>query len=79
MEVHLHRVLDSYQREQLTNRLLDLDPSALIDVDGPGPNLRIATLVRTDELLSLLRELAPGVTAADIEHIPSGCCGGCGG
>jgi hypothetical protein len=79
MEVHLHRALDSYQREQLTDRLLDLDPAALIDLDHASGHLRIATLAHSEDLLTLLRDLEPGVTAADIEHIPSGCCGGCGG
>jgi hypothetical protein len=79
MEVHLKRALDAKQRQHLTVQLLELDPAAMVDVDRLSGHLRIGTLASSQELLALLRTVAPQLDPADLEYIPSNCCGGCGG
>ena len=56
-------------------RIIDEDPSALVEVDGRGGMLRVATVL-TERELRVLAVDDPGVK---LERHPSECCGGCGG
>ena len=62
----------------IADRLNDLDPSALVDVDTAG-RLRISTLLPDAEVLLALGLAGLMVAPADLERVPSECCGGCGG
>ena len=62
----------------IADRLNDLDPSALVDVDTAG-RLRISTLLPDAEVLLALGLAGLMVAPADLERLPSECCGGCGG
>jgi hypothetical protein len=62
----------------IADRLNDLDPSALVDVDTAG-RLRISTLLPDAEVLLALGLAGLFVAPADLERLPSECCGGCGG
>ena len=64
--------------DTVTERLNDLDPSALVDVDTAG-RLRISTLLPDAEVLLALGLAGLMVAPADLERVPSECCGGCGG
>jgi len=64
--------------DTVADRLNDLDPSALVDVDTAG-RLRISTLLADTEVLLALGMAGLMVAPADLERVPSECCGGCGG
>ena len=64
--------------EPIADRFADLDPSALVDVDRAG-RVRISTVLPDAEVLVALFQAGLFVSAADLERLPSECCGGCGG
>lgn len=64
--------------DAIADRLSDRDPSALVDVDSAG-RLRISTLLPDAEVLLALGLAGLMVAPADLERLPSECCGGCGG
>jgi len=64
--------------DAVADRLNDRDPSALVDVDTAG-RLRISTLLPDAEVLLALGLAGLMVAPADLERVPSECCGGCGG
>ena len=64
--------------DAVADRLNDMDPSALVDVD-PAGRLRISTLLPDAEVLLALGLAGLMVAPADLERQPSECCGGCGG
>ena len=64
--------------DAVADRLNHLDPSALVDVDAVG-RLRISTLLPDAEVLLALGLAGLFVAPADLERLPSECCGGCGG
>ncbi|WP_305805117.1 hypothetical protein [Stenotrophomonas sp. YIM B06876] len=59
--------------------LQELDPAGLVDVAGSGTTLRVCANVRQSELLMILGNAGCAATLAQIERLPSVCCGGCGG
>ena len=64
--------------DTVADRLNDLDPSALVDVDTAG-RLRISTLLADTEVLLALGMAGLLVAPADLERVATECCGGCGG
>ena len=64
--------------DAVVDRINALDPSALVDVDTAG-RLRISTLLPDGEVLLALGLAGLMVAPADLERMPSECCGGCGG
>lgn len=63
----------------LEQALLDADPSALVDIEPLGRVLRISTLLDEHGLLPALGQGGFAIAAAQVERVPSECCGGCGG
>lgn len=59
--------------------LQQADPSAMIDLDGTTASLRISTYLEGGELLGLMSGAGFTIPSADLERLPSECCGGCGG
>jgi hypothetical protein len=64
--------------ESIADRLIHMDPAALVDIDPTG-RLRIATVLPDAEVLLALGLAGLFVAAGDLERQPSECCGGCGG
>ena len=64
--------------DTISGRLNDMDPSALVDVDTAG-RLRISTLLPDAEVLLALGLAGLAIAPAELERLPSECCGGCGG
>ena len=59
--------------------LLDVDPSAVVDIDATGALLRIATSLDVVRLLAVMRGAGMPLDADAVRQLPSICCGGCNG
>ena len=77
MEFHV-RTTSQPDLQSIQQRLHEMDPAGLVDHDGHDM-LRISTVLRQDELVSVLGDAGQPVTLAAIEQQPSVCCGGCSG
>jgi hypothetical protein len=64
--------------QPVADRLNDLDPAALVDVDNAG-HLRISTTLPDTEVLLALGLAGLVVAPHDVLRMASECCGGCGG
>jgi len=56
-----------------------VDPSAMVDIDPAGHELRVATSVGAAQLVSLLSQAGCQVAPDQVAQVPSTCCGGCSG
>jgi len=63
---------------RLEGALLEADPAAIFDV-APPHVARVATTLGTTDLSALLRTLGGQFGDAQVELLPSTCCGGCSG
>lgn len=63
----------------IETELQALDPAGLVDLAGDGATLRVSTSVLEDELAIVLGKAGYPTSPAQIERVPSVCCGGCGG
>ncbi len=63
----------------LERAVQEADPSALLDIEPISRVLRISTLLDERGLLPALDRGGLPVGAAQLERVPSECCGGCGG
>ncbi len=63
----------------LEDALQDADPSVLLDIEPFSRVLRISTLLDERSLLPALGRGGLPIAAAQLERVPSECCGGCGG
>lgn len=79
MEVRIQRTDAATRLAGISQRIQDADPAAVIDLEAAGGALRISTVMGTTELLAALRDGGLDLSTADIEHLPTTCCGGCGG
>ena len=59
--------------------LLELDPAAILDYDEKTSRLRFSSCLDAHELMALMTATGFPVPDADLEGLPSECCGGCGG
>lgn len=78
MEFKIHLMGPAPDLDRIASELGDRDPSAVVDVDADGV-LRLSTLLGTEELVAALGCADVWVRGADVEQLPSTCCGGCGG
>lgn len=78
MEFKIHLMGPAPDLDRVASQVGDADPSALVDVDAEGV-LRLSTLLPADELVAALSRADVWVRGADVEQLPSTCCGGCGG
>ncbi|WP_374012926.1 hypothetical protein [Pseudoxanthomonas koreensis] len=67
------------QLQDIEQRLLDIDPAGLVDVDTADGRVRVSTCIQPFELAMTLAAAGHPVAVADIELQPSVCCGGCSG
>lgn len=56
-----------------------VDPSAMVDFDGAGDQLRISTFMSVFELITVVDRAGYRVTHDQVVPMRSECCGGCGG
>ena len=59
--------------------LIQIDPSAIIDIDRTNASLRVSTCLDDTELSSLITQAGFPVSSSDVQGVPSECCGGCSG
>ena len=59
--------------------VLAADPAALVDLEASGNVLRIAGAFTALEVNLLLGQSGHPVSPAQVEQLPSVCCGGCSG
>ncbi|MDQ2701418.1 MAG: hypothetical protein M3Y70_01075 [Pseudomonadota bacterium] len=55
------------------------DPAAVVDIDGEGTTLRIATFLPRIEVAGLVTAAGHPVPHDRVQQLPSICCGGCSG
>lgn len=67
-----------FQMTRFESALLEADPAAVFDVD-PARVVRVATTLGPADLEALLRALGTHFDHANVEALPSICCGGCSG
>jgi hypothetical protein len=63
----------------LDRALVALDPAALLDLDGSGRTIRMATVLTRPELLACLDAAGLPADPSRLRQLPSVCCGGCSG
>ena len=76
MEFHVR--LQGADAGLIADRLLEVDPAAVADLDAGGV-LRLATSVDEHEIARVLSEAGHPVEPLDVVRQPSVCCGGCSG
>lgn len=59
--------------------LTDLDPAAIVDYDAVLATLRVSTLLEPADIAQALAGAGLPVATAQVQRLPSECCGGCGG
>ncbi|QNP40429.1 hypothetical protein [Lysobacter solisilvae (ex Woo and Kim 2020)] len=79
MEFRYHVPSHPFDLPAIERAIAALDPAAVLDADAPARIVRISTSLDDEQLLACLRQAGIPVTAAEIERLPSVCCGGCGG
>lgn len=79
MEYQVAVPLSHLQIAALRSETLSFDPAAVLDYDMHKGKLRIATVLLAVEVKFLLEQAGHGVSLAQIEALPSVCCGGCSG
>lgn len=63
----------------LDRAIVELDPAAVVDLDGDGRTIRMATVLTRAELLACIAEAGLSADNARLRQLPSVCCGGCSG
>jgi len=79
MEFHVTLPAGRLDLEKIQAVVSQVDPSAVLDVDGDGQTLRVAAAVDAGELCEMIGTAGYPVTPAQVKQIPSICCGGCSG
>lgn len=79
MEFHVSLGGTEPRMATIEQALLDVDPSAVADIDATGALLRIATSLDAGQLLAVMRRAGMPVDVDAVRQLPSICCGGCSG
>jgi hypothetical protein len=65
--------------DAIESALFAIDPAAGCDLVRSGRQLRVASVLDADALRNLLAGVGLPVAPAQVDAVPSECCGGCGG
>lgn len=79
MEFHIDTAGAQLDLGAIEEALQDLDPAALLDMEGDGRTLRVSTILEGPTLLGLLAGAGVSVSVEQLYQVPSICCGGCSG
>lgn len=69
----------SVDLDAVERALLHADPAAVVDLDATSTLLRVSTSLDGAQLHKLVAFAGFPVALADVQQLPSECCGGCGG
>lgn len=78
MEFHVRASRPLPPLRVIEDALLAFDPAAVVDID-PARGLRVNAAIDTPSLVALLNRIGGAVEPAEVERMPSACCGGCSG
>lgn len=78
MEFHVTAKDVGARLSEIEDAILDIDPAAVVDIDGDGV-LRVAAALDAPGLERLLGDAGLTLGPGDITQLPSICCGGCSG
>lgn len=79
MEFHVKIMGVRPNLDAINEALLEIDPTAVADIDPGNASLRVAAELSSPELLALLSQAGYSVDWKQLEQVPSVCCGACGG
>lgn len=79
MEFHIALTEACPGPEVIQNAMLEIDASALVDLDMSGLVMRISSYVPTRDVIELLHRTGWPVAREQVVELPTICCGGCGG
>jgi hypothetical protein len=79
MQFNVPNVFRAPEMARIESEIVQFDPAALVDYDARRMALRLSTSLEPAELASALTRAGLPVSAADLQCLPSECCGGCGG
>lgn len=79
MEYQVAVPLSHAQIAVLRDEARSFDPAAVLDYDMHAGKLRIATVLLAVEVKFLLEQAGHAISLAQVETLPSVCCGGCSG
>jgi hypothetical protein len=79
MEFHIRTRGASPNLDAINAALLNIDPTAVADIEPGGASLRVAAALSSPELIALLTQAGYPVDWKQLEEVPSVCCGACGG
>ena len=79
MEYKINMSAAFIELEAIEQAIGEIDPAAVAGLDASGTVLRVSTTLGDDALLSVLGKAGHRISLEQLERVPSGCCGGCGG
>jgi hypothetical protein len=79
MEFHIRIRGASPNLDAINAALLDVDPTAVADIEPGGASLGVSVALGSPELIALLTQAGYPVDWKQLEEVPSVCCGACGG
>lgn len=79
MEYRINAVMAANDVEAIEQAIREMDPAAMAGLDPGGEVLMVSTVIGDEALLSILKQGGHCISAAQLERVPSVCCGGCGG
>ena len=79
MEYKINTAIAAAEVEAIEQAIGEVDPAALAGLDPSGKVLMVSTVIGGDALLAILDQAGHGISEAQLERVPSVCCGGCGG
>lgn len=79
MEFHIKPMGVKPDLDAINDALVEIDPTAVADIDPGDASLRIAVELSSPELIALLTRTGYPVDWKQLEQVASVCCGACGG
>jgi hypothetical protein len=79
MEFHIRMAASLPELGEIDDAIRSLDPAALVDIDETGELVRVATSLRSRELVALITDAGYPLAEHQVTQLPSICCGGCSG
>lgn len=79
MEYRINAAIATTGVEAIEQAIGEVDPAVVVGLDPSGKVLMVSTVIGDEALLSIFNQVGHGISAQQLERVPSVCCGGCGG